>query len=169
MSRSTLEDPFAHHVWATLRLIEACRALTPTQLASAVPGTYGSIIDTLRHLVRADRGYLVALTAGEVPILDQDGMDLAALQVAMEADGVAWVSLLAQDPDPDTIVVRRRSDGSESHVPSGILLAQAVHHGTDHRSQVCTALTAIDVEPPAIDVWSLADQDGRLLEVPPPA
>jgi uncharacterized damage-inducible protein DinB len=169
MSRSLLEDPFAHHVWATLRLIETCRALTPTQLTSAVPGTYGSIIDTLRHLVRADRGYLVALTGGEVPILDQDDMDLAALRVAMEADGSAWVSLLAQDPDPDTIVVRRRRDGSESHVPSGILLAQAVHHGTDHRSQVCTALTALDVEPPAIDVWGLADQDGRLLEVPPPA
>ena len=96
-------------------------------------------------------------------------MDLAALRGAMEADGVAWVSLLAQDPDPDTIIVRRRRDGSESHVPSGILLAQAVHHGTDHRSQVCTALTALEVEPPAIDVWSFADQDGRLLEVPPPA
>jgi uncharacterized damage-inducible protein DinB len=168
MSRSMLEDPFAHHVWATLRLLEACRALTPTQLASAVPGTYGSIIDTLRHLVRADRGYLVALTGGDVPILDQDDMDLDALRAAMDIDGKAWVTLLARDPDPDAIVVRRRADGSELHVPTGILLTQAVHHGTDHRSQVCTALTALDVSPPEIDAWSLAAQQDRLLEVPPP-
>ena len=40
----------------------------------------------------------------------------------------------------------------------GIRLAQAIHHGTDHRSQVCTALTTLGIEPPAIDVWDYADQ-----------
>jgi uncharacterized damage-inducible protein DinB len=87
----------------------------------------------------------------------------------MEADGPAWKALLAQGPDPDAIVVRHRDDGSESHAPAGIRLAQALHHGTDHRSQVCTILTILGVEPPAIDVWDFADTQGRLREVPPPA
>ena len=38
----------------------------------------------------------------------------------------------------------------------GIRLAQALHHGTDHRSQICTALTTLGVEPPEIDVWAFA-------------
>jgi uncharacterized damage-inducible protein DinB len=42
-----------------------------------------------------------------------------------------------------------------------------VHHGTDHRSQVCTALTTLGIEPPLIDVWDFGEQDGRVLEVPP--
>jgi uncharacterized damage-inducible protein DinB len=49
----------------------------------------------------------------------------------------------------------------------GVRLAQALHHGTDHRSQICTALTTLAVEPPAIDVWDFAAQDGRLVDVPP--
>jgi hypothetical protein len=36
------EDAFAHHVWATLRLVDTL-ALSP-QHKTAVPGTYGSIL-----------------------------------------------------------------------------------------------------------------------------
>jgi uncharacterized damage-inducible protein DinB len=37
-----------------------------------------------------------------------------------------------------------------------------VHHGTDHRSQICTALTTLGIEPPSIDVWDYGEQDGRV-------
>jgi uncharacterized damage-inducible protein DinB len=96
-------------------------------------------------------------------------MGLAELKGVMEANGAAWVALLSEGLDPDAIVVRHRPDGSASHAPAGIRLAQALHHGTDHRSQVCTILTNLGVEPPAIDVWDFADGQGRLREVPPPA
>lgn len=162
-----MADAFAHHVWATLRLIDACLALSPEQLAEDVPGTFGSILATMRHLVGADASYLYALTGGSVGVIDEDRMDLAELRAAMQANGAAWSSLLARDLDPDVVVVRHRDDGSESHAPMGIRLAQALHHGTDHRSQVCTALTMLGMAPPAIDVWDFADQDGRLAEVPP--
>ena len=57
--------------------------------------------------------------------------------------------------------------GAELHAPIGIRLAQALHHGTDHRSQICTGLTRMGIEPPEIDVWAFAEQDGRLAEVFP--
>jgi uncharacterized damage-inducible protein DinB len=170
MSRSSLDDAFGHHIWATLTLIDTCLALTPEQLETNVPGTYGSIIDTMRHLVGGDASYLVALTGGRWPAIDEEvekGMSLAELRAAIEADGPAWSALLAQDLDPDTDVIRYREDGSESHAPMGIRLAQAVHHGTDHRSQICTALTTLGIEPPAIDVWDYAWKDGRLSETEP--
>jgi uncharacterized damage-inducible protein DinB len=167
MSRSVLEDAFGHHVWATLRLVDASLALTPEQLGVAVPGTYGPIFETVRHLVGADSSYLFAMTGGRTPLIDEDRMDLSELRAAMESQGPAWSGLVAQDLDPDAITVRRRDDGSETHAPMGIRLAQALHHGTDHRSQICTALTTLGVEPPAIDVWDFGLEDGRVVEVQP--
>ncbi len=169
MSRPLLQDAFDHHIWATIRLIDACRSLTPEQLEMAAPGTYGPILETLRHLVGADSGYLCSLTAGQVAEIDDRSMGLDELRAAVEADGAAWSSLLSRELDPEAIVVRQLDDGSESHAPLGIRLAQALHHGTDHRSQICTTLTALGVEPPGIDVWDFAAEGGRLVVIEPTA
>ncbi len=167
MTRSVLEDAFGHHVWATVRLIDACLPLSSEQLGTPVPGTYGSILETMRHLVGADSSYLFAMTGGRTALIDEDHMDLKELRAAMQGNSAAWSSLLAQDLDPDTETVRHRDDGSETHAPMGIRLAQALHHGTDHRSQICTVLTTLGVEPPGIDVWDYAALDGRVVEIPP--
>ncbi|TMK45287.1 MAG: hypothetical protein E6G55_08905 [Actinobacteria bacterium] len=167
MSRSVMEDAFAHHVWATLRLVDTCLPLSSEQLETPVLGTYGSILETVRHLVGADASYLFSITGGRTPLIDEDHMAMPELRAAMEGHGPAWSGLLAQDIDPDAIVVRHRDDGSETHASIAIRLAQAVHHGTDHLSQICTVLTTLGVEPPAIDVWDFGEQDGRVLEIPP--
>ena len=92
---------------------------------------------------------------------------LPELRDEMAAHGPAWQQLLAGNLDPDAVLVRHRDDGSETHAPVSIRLAQALHHGTDHRSQICTALTTLGIEPPLIDVWDFGEQDGRVTEVPP--
>ncbi len=168
MSRPILADAYGHHVWATIALIDACAPLTDEQLATPVPGTFGSILDTVRHLVGGDCSYLELLSGGKVASINEDALDLAALRAAMAANGPVWAALVAGDLDPDRIVVRHRDDGSESHAPLGIRLAQVIHHGTDHRSQVCTALTNLGLTPPEIDAWDYARQEGRLTEVPAP-
>jgi uncharacterized damage-inducible protein DinB len=162
-----LEDAFAHHVWATLRVIDACVPLDTDKLGTAVSGTYGSILETVRHTVGADSSYLFVTSGERIPLIDEDHMALPELRVAMEGNGAAWTQLLAQDLDPDTVLERHRDDGSETHAPISIRLAQALHHGTDHRSQICTALTTLGMEPPAIDVWDFGLQDGRVVEIPP--
>jgi uncharacterized damage-inducible protein DinB len=169
VTRSDLSDAFAHHVWATLRLLDVCEELGPEQLETAVPGTYGSILDTMRHLVAADSSYLFVTTRGRTQPIDEEGMALPALRAEFEGHGDAWASLLAEGPDPDEVLERHRDDGSETHAPMGIRLAQALHHGTDHRSQICTALTTLGVEPPSIDVWDFGERDGRVVEIPPPS
>jgi uncharacterized damage-inducible protein DinB len=166
MSRSPLADAFGHHVWATLRLLDACIPLSPAQLETTVPGTYGSILETMRHLVGADASYLFVLTGGRVSEIEEADMDLAELRAAMADNGPAWAALVGHDLDPDAVVVRHRDDGTDGLAPMGIRLAQAIHHGTDHRSQICTALTTLGIEPPPIDVWDYAAHDGRLAEVP---
>lgn len=169
MTTSLLRDAFGHHVWATLRLIDTCSGLDPHQLATTVPGTYGSIIDTFTHLVGADCSYLSVIGGFELPTFDDSSKSLEQMREVMRRNGELWGQVLERDPDPDLVAVRHRDDGSESHAPIGIRLAQVLHHGTDHRSQICTALTSIGVEPPEIDVWDFAWSDGRLEEIPPPS
>jgi uncharacterized damage-inducible protein DinB len=168
MNGALLKDAFAHHIWATLRLIEACGALGPEQLGTTVPGTYGSVMDTIRHLVEADCWYLFAITGERSHLIDEKGMDLPELGAATERNGAAWSRLLGGDLDPDAVLREvDEGDGYEMHAPIGVRLAQALHHGTDHRSQVCTALTSLGVEPPDIDVWCFGLQTGRSFEVLP--
>jgi uncharacterized damage-inducible protein DinB len=146
-------------------LVDACLPLSPEQLETTLDGTYGSILATMRHLIAGDASYLWVLTDGRVFEVEEDRLDLRELRAVMESNGAAWASLIAQDLDPDSGVVRHRDDGIDSYAPLGIRLTQALHHGTDHRSQVCTALTTIGIEPPEIDVWAFAAQEGRLSEV----
>ena len=167
MTTSLLENAFGHHVWATLRVLDECLALSPEQLETAVPGTYGSILDTARHTVGADASYLFVLSGGRVSLIDEDAMDLPELRATMEGHGAAWSSVLAEEPDPDGVLVRHRDDGSSTGAPVSIRLAQALHHGTDHRSQICTALTTLGKEPPLIDVWDYGFETGSVTDTPP--
>lgn len=165
--KTMLDDAFAHHVWATMRLIDACLELPAEQLTTSAPGTYGSILDTMRHTVGSDSFYLGVLTEGRTPEIDEDHMDLVELRTAIERDGELWSELLAERTDPDEVVVRILDDGSTYRTPMSVRLAQAIHHGTDHRSQVCTALSELGVVPPEIDLWAWGEETGRVIEAPP--
>jgi uncharacterized damage-inducible protein DinB len=169
MARSPLADAFAHHVWATTRLLDVCTSLSDEQLNATVDGTYGSIRDTFGHLVASDRSYLTVMSEGRVDRVDEETLSLAYARAVMEEDGPEWARVIADLGDPDRITVRQRPDGSGNQAPAGIRLAQALHHGTDHRSQICTILTTLGIEPPDIDVWAFAELDGRIVNWPAPA
>jgi uncharacterized damage-inducible protein DinB len=168
MTSSLLADSFDHHIWATLRLFDVLDTLSEEQLATTVPGTYGSILDTARHLVGSDRWYLWTMSRGAVDQIDDESMGLAELRAAIEPDAASWRAVLDTHPDPDESFLLTRNDGAESHADWGVRLGQAVHHGTDHRSQIATALTTLGVEPPEMDVWEWASTTGKFHLVPPP-
>lgn len=157
---SLLDDAFAHHVWATERLIDACGQLASDQLRAPAPGTYGPIMATLAHLVSSDGWYLSFFREQPAPIDEELSVTLADLRAAIAANGAVWRDILAGDPDPEADLVER-GDGWEFHQPAGLRLAQAIHHGTDHRSQVCTALTSLGIEPPEIDLWAYGEATRR--------
>jgi uncharacterized damage-inducible protein DinB len=165
MPSPLLADAFGHHVWASLRVLDACTGLDDAQLATTVPGTYGSIIETLRHLVGADAFYLdILLDRGET--FDEAGADIPTLRAVMESHDPIWQRFVAGDLVGSADVIEHEDSGYDTHAPLGVRLAQALHHGTDHRSQVCTALTTLGIEPPLIDVWDFGKLDGRVLTEP---
>jgi uncharacterized damage-inducible protein DinB len=165
MPAPILADAFSHHVWASIQVLDACASLDDAQLATTVPGTYGSILETLRHLVDGDVFYLNVLQGGQPEPFDKETSDIPTLRGVMEGHGAIWQRLIAGALDPATDVVEHEDSGFETHAPLGIRLATALYHGTDHRSQVCTALTTIGIQPPSLEVWDYARLDGRYFTI----
>jgi uncharacterized damage-inducible protein DinB len=162
---SILADAFEHHLWANERILDACAALSEEQLTTPVAGTYGPIIETLRHLVQADSFYLwVASGQARALIPAQNTLSVGELRTANVDHAAAYRDLLAGDLDPDEDVVER-GDGWDFSAKQGIRLAQIVHHGSDHRSQVATGLTALGIQPPDIDLWAYGATVGRTREI----
>lgn len=155
---------FGHHVWATEQLLEHCRKLTPDQLALTAPGTFGSVIDTLDHLVSSDRSYLEGVTVGgRLPPLNAGEPGPLLEHLARSRDG--WFAYLDSKPDFDAMV--ERQSGS---YPAWVLVLQAIHHGNDHRTHAGTALLRHGLQPGDIDVWGYGIAEGKLQfpQTPPP-
>src|SRR5436190_21031732 len=104
MCSSILETAFGHHVWATVRLIDACLDLSAEELETNVPGTRGPIIETLRHLVGSDAFDLFILTNDRAYIVDAEGMSLVEARAVMERNGGGWAELISGPLDPDAVV-----------------------------------------------------------------
>lgn len=142
--------------------------LTAAQLGAPAPGTFGSISDTFRHLLEADSFYLSVIGNDAKPGPLAPELSLAALRLMFAENATAWAGLLSGELDPEADITEY-DNGREFHFPLGVRLAQALHHGTDHRSQICTALTSFGVVPPDIDVWAFAEAHGLERVVAPPA
>ena len=162
MTGSMLDDAFAHHIWATERLIDTCEALDPQQLDAGAPGTYGTIHRTLHHLVESDRWYLQFHEPGNNlgAIEEEPPLSMPELHAEWKRNGEAWTQVIADQTDPEADSAER-GDGWIFHAPVAFRLAQVIHHGTDHRSQVCTILSTLGIEPPEIDVWAYGEATGR--------
>ena len=163
MSGSILSAGFGHNTWATLQVIDACTGLSVDQLQTNAPGTRGPVIDTLRHIVAAEAVDLEIATGARADDLEHSSP--LELRHAAERIGTAWSRFLSGPIDPDEMVREvDETDGYERTAPLGFRLAGTLNHGTDHRSQVCTALTTLGVEPPKIDVMNYGLAVGRVTE-----
>ena len=157
MSGALLEL-FRHKTWATLRLIEFCEGISDADLDSTTAGTYGSIRDTLRHLVRAEEGYFARLTGQRFfDELPRSGAGpLPELQERIARLGPEWEKL-AGDQE---VQEREVTTGDGRRLKGAAIMAQAVHHADDHRTHVLSVISSRGIEGPDLDVWSYADATG---------
>jgi uncharacterized damage-inducible protein DinB len=67
-----------------------------------------------------------------------------------------WERFLSQPFDAERTFVFQSPDSFDRDVPAGVVLAQALHHGNEHRAQIATILTSIGVTSPSWGVWEWA-------------
>jgi uncharacterized damage-inducible protein DinB len=48
-----LQDLARHNAWATKQILVYCRELDEQTMGATAPGTFGTIIETLRHLINS--------------------------------------------------------------------------------------------------------------------
>lgn len=155
-----LLDAFRHNSWATKQLLAACRSLSEDQLTATARGSFGSILDTFNHIILSDASYLSRLH-GSAPawlVRREQSVDFDQLVARVEETERLWEQYLAEPIDAEQVLVLDNG-GYEAH--TGILIAQALHHGNAHREQICAILTSVGVEPPDIQVWAYAEATGR--------
>jgi len=147
---------FAHHLWATRELIDHLETLSQARLDETIPGTYGSIFETLTHLVDADGRYLLRLTTvSPPPYEDRGARPLAELRADMAEHAGRWDGFLDQlDAGSLKAAILARDDYPDTEHAEGMLLLQAIHHGNDHRTQICSTLGALGQEVPDLDGWT---------------
>lgn len=154
-----LLDAFRHSAWAKKRLIAACESLSAEDLERPAPGSVGSILATLNHLVIADARYIACLDDGPPPWLDEEAAnDLRKLLTLTEETADRWQQFLRKRVDGERVVTL---DNGAYETHAAVVVVQALHHVNIHGEQVCASLTALGVESPDVQPWALADDTGR--------
>ena len=144
---------FEHNHWANLRAVEVCAGLAGAQLDATVPGTAGSVRETLMHIAGAEQRYVMRLSGRQQTYAERDGWPGAEpLKQALDASGRALIEL-AERADPDE-VLEGEYQGRAYRLSVATLYVQAINHATEHRSHIATILTQQGIEPPDFSGWA---------------
>ncbi len=153
MKGPALVEAFRYNKWANLHLLAVCADLSSEQLELSVPGTYGSIAKTFHHMLGAEQRYIRRLTGIEPRISEKEGFPgIAALTSEAGASGDRLIELASAVEPSEQIASELRTPYAK--LPAGIVLVQALHHGNDHRTHICTILGSHAIEAGDMDVWA---------------
>ena len=154
----TLTMIFSHHLWANLLLLDRCGELTDEQLDTSVPGTYGTIRDTLHHIVRSEQSYFSRISTGKRHPFPEKlpQMKITELKETAQKTGSGLINWATKVQAEDKVTIDW--DGTPRDVPKTIILTQVINHATEHRSQVMTIMTQLGIEPPDLQSWVYFDE-----------
>jgi uncharacterized damage-inducible protein DinB len=154
----TLTTLFRHNRWANVRILERCAGLTDEQLDATIVGTFGSIRDTLQHIVTAERSYFSRVSIGQPYRRPDDAppLTIAEMTESVRTSGSGLIEWAPKVQANDTVQVNW--EGAPRDVPKTILLTQAINHATEHRAQIMAILTQLGIQPPELDSWSYFDE-----------
>lgn len=156
MTVEDLKTLYDYSYWANRKLADALSRLTTDEFTQHVAGSYGSIRNTMVHMLSAEWGWLErcggavrgpALVAGDYPTV------ASLLDRWHEVESHVRTFLAALSGDELEREVRFAIGGGLNHsMPVGQLLHHAAIHGVHHRGQVAVLLRALGHAPGNFDV-----------------
>ena len=154
----TLTTLFSHNLWANLRLLERCAELTPEQLDATRSGSYGSIRDTLEHIVTAEQSYFSRISTGQPRRRPEDAppMTIEEMIGSLRTTGAGLIEWAPRVQPDDTVQIDW--EGTPRDVPKTIILTQVINHATEHREQIKAIITQLGIEPPDLQSWTYFDE-----------
>jgi uncharacterized damage-inducible protein DinB len=166
MTIDDLKRRFDYGYWANRKLFAVITELTPEQFTGDVAGSYGSIRNTLVHVLSAEWGWLercggpkrgAALQPGDYPtaasVIERwavvEGYVRAFLQTLRDEDLLRVVEFTLPQTGPRAMVL-------------GELLEHAANHAVHHRGQVSLLIRMLGRVPGNFDLV-LYDADRRAI------
>ncbi len=162
MNASDLRTMYDYGYWANARYFSVMVALPPTQFTARVGGSYGSVRDTLVHMMSAEWGWLDRC-GGPARGAPLDPKDYPTLQSVterwqdIERNVRAFLDDL-RDEDLDRVVEFSIGGGPKHVAKLGDLLRHAANHGVHHRGQLGLMLRMLDVAPGNVDYLFYLDE-----------
>jgi uncharacterized damage-inducible protein DinB len=162
MTVKDLEALFDYGYWANGKLFDVLSQLTDEQFTRQVAGSYGSVRNTLVHVVSAEWGWLdrcggtprgPALKATDYPTVAsvRDRSQQVERHVRDFLSGL-------HDEDLERIVEWALGGGPTHSSRLGALMQHAAIHGVHHRGQVALLLRSLGYTPSNFDLLFYSDR-----------
>jgi uncharacterized damage-inducible protein DinB len=152
--------------WANAQLLAVVSRLSPAEFTRHIAGSYGSIRNTLVHVLSAEWGWVDRCGGRRRgDRLKAEDYPTAAVFVETWQRVDGWMhELLAglTDEDLEEDVGFSFAPGMAGSLPRGQLLQHAVFHAVHHRGQVALLLRAIGHAPGNFDLLIYANERSRI-------
>jgi len=156
MTVNDLTDLFEYSYWANRKLFDVVSQLTPEQFVQPVAGSYGSVRNTLVHMLSAEWGWLArcggpqrgdALKPDDYPTFDAVTSEWAKVERYMRQ----FLSEL-KDEDLQRVVEFVLPQTQKHSMFLKDLMQHAAVHGVHHRGQVVVLLRQLGYAPGNVDM-----------------
>ena len=156
MRVADLQTLYDYTYWANKRLFAVINQLTPEQFTQNVAGSYGSIRNTLVHVMSAEWGWLDRCGGpARGPKLNPDDFptveSVASTWKKVEGYMREFLASL-KDEDLNRMVEFSFNPPQQHSLPVGNLLQHSVIHAVHHRGQVAMLLRMLGYTPGNIDI-----------------
>ena len=156
MTVKDLARLYDYGYWANKKLLGVVSTLTLEQFTQTVAGSYGSVSNTMVHILSAEWGWLDRCGGHERgPALKADDYPTVESLVETWVRVEGWVrAFLAElkDEELDRKVEYKNPRGETRSMPLGELMQHGANHGVHHRGQVALLLRMLGQVPGNVDL-----------------
>lgn len=156
MTVKDLQTLYDYGYWANRKLFDALSQLTPEQFTQPVAGSYGSIRNTMVHILSAEWGWLDRCGGAKrgPRLVPADYPTLASIVDRWQQVEVSVREFLGslRDEDVSRTVEFAFGDGPKQSLSIGEMLHHAATHAVHHRGQVALLLRALGYAPGDFDL-----------------
>jgi uncharacterized damage-inducible protein DinB len=170
MTVGDLQKLYDYGYWANGKILDVVKQLTPEQFTRTVAGSYGSVRNTLVHMMSAEWGWFWRCGGAPErgPALKGDDYPTPAALVEKWKSVEGWArTFLSTLREEDLDREIEFSFGGPPHTRRlGDLLLHVAIHGVHHRGQVAVLLRALGAAPGNVDIlFYQGEQAGQPLTI----
>ena len=162
----SLERLLKHMAWANQKTIEHLMTLPPEALQAFATNPEWKVAEIIRHIVASGNFYVYRITGSAptdrnenevLPVTSEDLSSLAKRALLVDE------ALLECEKLEDIQVEFLNHEKKVVKRWRSTILSQSVHHATEHRAQIASALEAQGFKPvdlDELDLWSFESDQG---------